>query len=301
MKFCIELTNHCNFRCVSCPHSLYGCQETPSGNVFDRPKGFMAPTLFRKTVAEARTWASDYAIGFFGEQLLHPQFNELVREIPARAQRSFHLTLNSNWSLVTEQHLEALDRFDCIRISLDSPTKEGWETLCPGGVVLDKHGGAGPDRYETLVEKIEWYLAVPNRPRVHLICVLQEANKHDAKALVAKWLPKLQRWDKIVTKSILSFGGIMRDGYMRDNPCRVAREKRFVVAWDGRCSPCSLDVNLAMAAGDLRSQSVQEIVEGRRWRRALGNITQRRGICSNCFDAQNHGARSYRGKHGISN
>ena len=103
----------------------------------------------------------------------------------------------------------------------------------------------------------------------------------------------LKKGDVLVTKAMLSFGGVVLDPYMIKRDCNVVREQRFVVAWDGRCTPCSLDGNLAMAAGDLNTQSVKEIIWSPAWGQALRDITQRAGICANCFDAQNYGGVAY--------
>ena len=60
----IELTNHCNFKCVYCPHAVYQ-EEGPSGNVFNRPKGFMSDVLFAKARSAALQHAQSVTIGFF--------------------------------------------------------------------------------------------------------------------------------------------------------------------------------------------------------------------------------------------
>lgn len=287
--FCVELTNHCNFRCVYCPHSLYGQSDTPSGSVFNRPKSFMALDLFRKSIREAQRWARVYSLGFFGEQQMHPQFDQLIREVPARQDRKFQFTLNTNFSLVTEETVETLKHFDRVRISFDATTKEMWEALCPGSALLMKDGVKGQGRYETLVEKTKWYLSLKNRPSVYLIYVRQHANAGDDRIFLKHWRPRIRKGDALLTKSILTFGGVMHDKVMKRRPCRVPSENRFVVAWDGRCTPCSLDVNIAMEAGNLTDSSVGKIVNSKRWADRLQGIRDRVGICANCFDGQNHG------------
>ncbi len=96
----------------------------------------------------------------------------------------------------------------------------------------------------------------------------------------------------MLSKAMLTFGGVMDDPMMRERRCRVQREKRFTVAWDGRCTPCTLDVNVAMNAGDLNRQSVEEIVNSPAWAKRLQGIRKRVGICSACFDGQNYGIRT---------
>jgi sulfatase maturation enzyme AslB (radical SAM superfamily) len=295
MQFCVELTNHCNFKCVYCPHSLYGEEDTPSGSVFTRRKGFMDPDIFRKTISEAQTWAKSYSMGFFGEQQMHPKFDELIQGVPKWKDRNFHFSLNTNWSLVTKETIETLKCFDQIRISIDASTKEVWEALCPGSDLLTKDGVKGEGRYETLIEKIKWFLKLQDRPKVLLIYVRQTANKEDEAVFRNEWKHYLRPTDTLVTKAILTFGGVVFDPYMQENECHVVKENRFTVAWDGRCTPCSLDVNIAMHAGSLKDQSVEEIVSSSKWAGRLQGIRDRAGICANCFDGQNYGGRQTKG------
>jgi sulfatase maturation enzyme AslB (radical SAM superfamily) len=287
----IEMTNNCNFKCVYCPHALYG-EPGPSGNTFDRPKGYMDEALWNKAIAEAQKHAKSVTMGFFGEQLLHPQFIAWVAAIPKR--RNFRLILNSNWALVTKKHLPALLNFDMMRISLDSTDPKQWDALCPGGPVFDENGKKGDvSRLEALVAKTEWWLAIKNRPKTNLIFVTQDENKDGVVRFVEKWKRRLAGQDRVIAKSMLTYGGVMFDPYMTENKCNVASENRLTVAWDGRITPCNLDVNVAMATLNLNTHTMAEILDSPDWKATLQGIRDRVGICANCFDAQNHSQRIY--------
>lgn len=283
-----ELTNHCNFKCTYCPHSLYGDDAGPSGNPFNRPKGFMSQELMEKCIKAAVDHAKNLTIGFFGEQQLHKSFDRYVKAIPSRGKRKFPLIINSNWSLVTEETVPALMRFDMIRISIDSIHADRWEKLCPGSDLLMPDGSKGASRYGTLLAKVKWWLKKPNRPNTNLIFVTQEENEDEVEAFVAQFRQYLTPRDAIVTKSILTYGGVVFDPYMIENKCNVANQNRFTVAWDGRCTPCNLDVNLGMATHNLLDKTVPEILDSPEWAVTLQGIRDRIGICANCFDAQNH-------------
>jgi MoaA/NifB/PqqE/SkfB family radical SAM enzyme len=288
----IELTNHCNFKCVYCPHAVYQ-EEGPSGNVFNRPKGFMSDVLFAKARSAALQHAQSVTIGFFGEQQLHPKFDELMKSIPPRGKRKFTLILNSNWSLVTQDTVDTLRNFDLVRISVDSADADQWEKLCPGGAVLNPNGTKGKSRFAALAAKTEWWMKIKNRPRTNIIFVTQEENEAERLAFVKEWKNILGRHDRINTKSILTYGGVMFDPYMEVNACKVASENRFTVAWDGRITPCNLDVNIAMATHNLNDMTVEEILDSPEWVKTLQGIRDRQGICANCFDAQNHSQKLY--------
>ncbi len=281
-----ELTNHCNFRCRFCPHSVYG-RPSPAGNPFDRPKGYMSRELFELFLANASRHARSVVVGFFGEPMLHPEFEALVRRFPLR--RPYRLILNSNWSLATRANMEALRRFDLVRISLDASQAELYETLCPGGPVLSLDGTPSSNRHTVLEEKVGYWLDLPSHPRTRIIYVVSSVNEDDRAAFLAKWLPRMAPTDGVATKSVISYGGAMADRHMQAHPCRVPTEDRLTVAWNGDCSPCNLDVNLALRVGNLiETPDVEAIVKGNLHRRVLRGIRRREGICANCFDANNH-------------
>ena len=61
----------------------------------------------------------------FGEQMLHRRFSELIYSIPRN--RPYRLVINTNGSLFTPLNLDALNRFDLVRFSIDSTTSESFE------------------------------------------------------------------------------------------------------------------------------------------------------------------------------
>jgi len=281
-----EFTNQCNFRCKFCPHSIYR-ENSEGANRFDREKGFMSEELFNTFLENAEEYAASVVIGFFGEPMLHPRFEDFVEAFPKR--RRYQLILNTNWSLTTKENMEALMHFDSVRISIDASNSELYETLCPGGPVLDMDGRARVDRYETLVEKIEYWLDLDRHPRTTLIYVVSSLNKDDKEAFLKEWLPKVKPEDSIATKRVLSYGGYMKDANMRSYPCRIPDEKRLTVAWNGESSPCNLDVNIALNIGNLiETKDVKALFEKREYKEVIKGIRKKEGVCKYCFDANNH-------------
>lgn len=286
-KFVIqpEFTNHCNFRCRFCPHSVYR-KKSEAGNQFNREKGYMSDELFNLVLENAAKHANAVVIGFFGEPLLHPRFEDYVKSFPAN--RRYSLEINTNWSLVTKENIDTLKRFDCVRISLDASHPALWEKLCRGAPVLDLNGVPCRDRYNTITEKIEYWLSLPDHAPTRLVYVVSSINEHDRKNFVKEWRPKLGHQDYIVTKSVISYGGIMKDSHMKKNSCKTESQHWFTVAWNGDCSPCNLDVNIELNAGNLLEvRDMKQIVEGDKWGEIMSGIRQKSGICSNCFDANN--------------
>lgn len=86
----------------------------------------------------------------------------------------------------------------------------------------------------------------------------------------------------------MGVGGVMADRIMSRYPCTIPREKRLVIGYDGTCSPCNLDVNLALNVGNLNDvDDMAEIVRSRKYKEVMRGIRRRQGICQNCFDANN--------------
>ncbi len=280
-----EFTNHCNFRCIYCPHSVYQ-KKSNGGNQFNRIKGHMSEELWNLVLENANKHACYLGLGFFGEPLLHPAFQQYIEMIPKN--RSYKLEIFTNWSLVTREDMETLKHFDCVRISFDASYSDLWERLCPGGAVLDLNGEPSQDRYGTIVSKMEYWLCQPDHVPTNLHCVVSSANEHDTETLIAKWRPRLSPRDYIWTKTIISYGGVMQDRHMKRNPCDIMSARNFLIAWNGDCTPCNLDVNIEWNTGNLlKARDIKRIVKGEKWKVAMSKIACKEGICVNCFDSNN--------------
>ena len=90
----------------------------------------------------------------------------------------------------------------------------------------------------------------------------------------------------------------MSDVVMRRYKCTIPREKRLIVGYDGTCSPCNLDVNLALNIGDMNEVGdLKDIIQSQRYRVVMAGIRRKKGICKNCFDANNRRfTRNYPGR-----
>lgn len=285
----LELTNNCNFRCRTCPHSVYGQPAPSGGQAFNRPKGFVSDELVALIDKNARRYAASVTLGFFGEQTMHPKFDQIVERLSRN--RPYKLVLFTNWSLVTAEKMETLKPFDNIRISIDGSTPELFHAMRPGKIV-DLDGKLALDGYGTFISKLEHWLALEDgRPPTHLIFTTSSGNKHDRDTFLAEWQPKLAPRDSIVTKRVITYGGVMTDSELRENDCEVLDEKRFTIAWNGDCSPCNLDVNIGLHVGNLLEQkSVLKIFKGPRFAQVVAAIRRREGVCATCVDANNHTA-----------
>jgi hypothetical protein len=246
----------------------------------------MSDDLWALVLENAWEYAGIVGLGFFGEPLMHPGFQRYVELIPGS--RPYGLNIFTNWSLVTRENMETLKRFDCVVVSLDASYPALYEKLCPGGAVLDLNGVPSHNRYDTIVEKIEYWLNLEGHAPTQLCCVISSVNEHDADQFVNRWRPRLGERDVVVTKTIISYGGVMKDSHMSNCKCDVLSWRPFQVGWNGDCTPCNLDVNIYWNVGNLLKETdMRRIVEGDRWRQTISRMRRREGICAKCFDANN--------------
>jgi hypothetical protein len=276
----VELTNHCNFRCTFCPHAYYG-EDTPLGNRFDRPKGFISQKVFDTFLSEADKHAATVTLGFFGEQMLHPMFTPLVASIPK--QRAYKVILFTNWSYRPELTYQALRNVDDLRISLDAADAATFSKVRP------TKKARFFDPYATIDQAVRDWLQETKRPPTTLMHTESSLNQGDAAKFVAKYRPLLRSTDAIVCKSVISYGGVTKDSTMQPHPCNVLDQPRMTVAWNGDCTPCNLDVNVTMKVGNIMDPGgLAGVVAGPRYRITVAGIRRREDICVHCPDSNNH-------------
>ncbi len=107
----LELTSRCNYACVSCPtHELI------------RGKGAMEPELFKATLDETGNKLERVFLWGYGEPLLHPNINELVRYAGKSPTKKVMST--TGWKLEDLTDLESLGQLDELIISINGLTQE---------------------------------------------------------------------------------------------------------------------------------------------------------------------------------
>lgn len=251
-RFSIEFTNHCNFKCKVCPQV---------SAQYKRDRGYVSDEVFEAFLDAAGKYASCVSIGFFGEQMLHPRFAEYMSRLAEN--KSYKLVLFSNFSKLRPEMIPPLMECDIVKISTNI-----------------EH----PDA----VSNINKWLEVPNHPRTYLIYVTSSENVNRKQDFLNKWLPVLPKNDGIITKTIITYGGMMSDSYMKPNPCDVLKKPRLMVSWNGDVSICNLDVNMQKKAGNILKSRIGDIVSSRNYKYQIDSVKEKTGICADCFDSNNH-------------
>lgn len=110
----LEFTNVCNLDCLFCARA-----------VMTRPHGYMSTDLFNKIIAEYRERKIFIKINGYGENLLHPEALNFIREI----KKGNSLYFTSNCTVMDEKVSQCFidSRLDVLQVSFQGVDKEGYE------------------------------------------------------------------------------------------------------------------------------------------------------------------------------
>lgn len=116
----IEITNHCNNRCIYCPHKN-----------MKREKGFMSFENFEFILKECKRYGVKEVYSMLnGEPTIHPDFikmSKLIKQYGFKYPVITNLGRIKNADLIELSHI--LDSNDCLTISLDTVNKEIYEKI----------------------------------------------------------------------------------------------------------------------------------------------------------------------------
>ena len=211
------------------------CPECPRHKMA-YPLGDMTPHLYTTILAQLPTTTT--IVPFFrGESLLHPSFGKLIRML--RGYRDVQLATNGD--LITPTTLAAIaDACTFLSVSLHT-FQLPRETRLPSLF----HRLRGHD-VETQVSIVD--------------TVLPSGGRHE---FVAKWRRVVDRVRIYTTHSVDGFGSMGLPTPV--DPCNKPFED-MVVFWDGRVGLCNHDWNGATPLGDVTTQSVADVWNGRLYR-----------------------------------
>lgn len=285
----IEPTTSCNLRCPECPSGLRS---------FTRPTGMLEVDLFKKTINEAKSYASYLLLYFQGEPYLHPNFTELVH---FAHQKGLYTATSTNAHYLTDENAKKTieSGLDRLIISIDGTTQETYEGYRVGGS-LDKV-------VEGTRTLIKWKKELrSNTPYIIFQFLVVKPNEHQIDAVKA--LGKELGVDKVAFKTAQLYdyknGNALMptierysrykklpDGtYALKNKLKNQCWKMWhsaVVTWDGSVVPCCFDKDADHIRGSLTEESLKDIWTNEKYdafRKQL--LTDRKSIdiCRNCTE-----------------
>jgi len=277
----IELTNKCNFSCRICPHSKLKLHR--------RAQGMMSNAVFTRATTVCQAHAKSVVLGFFGEQLLHPNYVDFLMRLQ---KRSFKLVINTNMSVCTREIMDAwiTARVDSARFSLDAISPDTFN-VCRPGPVYDFDGNPVDKslRLEVINEKIKYWLSLPKHRPTRLVYVKSSFNKADRKGFIAHWRPFLHRNDHLLLKQVLSYGGKIQNSLVQPYKCNIWDIGYLMIGWNGDVSPCNLDINLDLRLGNIMNSTLPKLYSGvvANKLRALTGCGKNLSPCKACRDGNN--------------
>lgn len=276
----IELTNACAFKCEMCPRQF-----------MKRKIGFMDIKLFEKIINQAN-YNTKVALHFFGDPLLHPEFDKAIKLCK---QRGIKTSLSTNPTSLTDDKIKKLldSRIDYLHISLDGASKKTYEEIRKGKAT-----------YEKALERIEVFLREKRKhnwkPLTEIAIIRMKKTEKEIDSFVKKW-SNVDGIDKVQVKEFIVWGGGMDSInelasefshlYKRKEyyPCFWLWSK-LVVLWDGKVVPCCSDFDGKCILGDLNDQSLAEIWNNKKMQQlrkmSIENSFPKEHLCYRCRERE---------------
>lgn len=246
----IEITNRCNLACDFC----HGTK---------RPLGTMPPEDFRRIAEKLRGETSYLYLHVLGEPLLHPQLKELLA---IAGELGFRVCLVTNGTLLHKRREELLAAKSLHKVSVSLHSFEG-------------NGGAGD--LPAYLQQV-WEVCLPLSER-GVLCALRLWNEGTAPRLNGEVeaflsqrigrdvesLPRDARGNRTLRPNLF-LERAERFGWPDLNAPESGANfchgftRQLAVLWDGTVTPCCLDSEGDIPLGNLLSQPLEEILQGKR-------------------------------------
>lgn len=277
----LELTNHCNQRCVLCPRQA-----------FTRPLGFMADDVYERVVRECAAHPTRLWLHFLGEPLLHKGLPRMIRFAKAQGVPEVGLSTNAvtlRGVLADELLASGLDRLEC---SVDADDPAGYLAM------------RGRDHFERVIRNVREFLLrkralAAERPVTSIQLMRTPAVESSLADLVAAWRPFLGPHDFVMTIVPAGFAGavvVPPGAAERRTPCRWLFSSLMVLQ-DGTVTMCGADWDARAPLGNVRAQPLAAIWNGSELaRRRRAHEEGRFGavaVCGGCEDWRLADGRGY--------
>jgi sulfatase maturation enzyme AslB (radical SAM superfamily) len=273
-----EATNHCNTRCLQCPHE-----------VMSRPRGRLEWSTYETVIRKIRGHLKGerFSVSFsgMGEPLLHPLIFRFIAHVSGDAFTSFA----SNGAALTEANMARLIEagLDVVYLSFNGADAEVYERMM-GGLPMERTLG-------NLRRAVA--LANGTRLRINANVSVTKANRDQLTAI------RQRLNDEGIVDITYSMchtrGGSLQDPAVVDTPpipaeithCDVLANTLFI-DWRGRAFICDHDIHGEHGLGDLVAEPIEAVLDRRQ---ALIRDGVNFKICHECNDALKMGMHLFPG------
>lgn len=266
-KVYLEISNVCNLACSFCP----GTKRRP---------GFMTEAEFSLFAEKLRGHTNFLYFHLMGEPLLHPELEKLLS---IAGEKDFRVVITTNGTLLAEKGQSLLSASALHRVNISLQSFEG-------------SGGAG-DMEEYIASCCAFAKAASENG---VLCSLRLWNEGGENRQNGQILAALHRnfpgqWESCPRNIRLMARVFLEHGDKFDWPDLSAPEAgvsfcyglrdQIGVLWDGTVVPCCLDSEGSIALGNLRSQSLDEILASPRAKAIYEGFSRRHAeeeLCRRC-------------------
>jgi radical SAM protein with 4Fe4S-binding SPASM domain len=254
IRLWIEPTPYCNLKCPMCPQSDERITEVTRG------KTLMDFQLYKKIIDEAADHVYDINLAHRGESIFHKGLPDMIRYA---SEKGIKTRLHTNATLLNEKWSRALieSGLDLLSFSFDGFQKEPYEKIRIGS------------NFEKTLSNILQFLRIKKEMKTEkpfTIFQVIELNGNTAgKEEFVKQFEDLPL-DQLYIKKPHNWGGIVTGNAIIDQQCHRESYSHcsflwysLTVLWDGHVTPCPQDFFQEFVLGDLRTQSIREIWDGK--------------------------------------
>jgi len=248
VRLWIELTSHCNYRCVMCPNKDLKKSES----------GTMDMDLFQKVLDESEDLVFDINLAHRGESLLHPRLSEAIQYAK---KKNFYTRLHTNGSLLTEELSRKIVQsgLDRLSFSFDGYDKDTYEQI--------RRGGNFEKTMSNIVRFLEIKKESGSKTPMTSIEVINFENRDQEKPTEAKKAFEARfrglPLNAMTSKQLHNWAGETESKKSSDcySVCPFPWNA-LVILWDGKVLPCTQDFFGYYVLGDAKTTSLQEIWNG---------------------------------------
>jgi len=220
-----------------------------------RQQGILDMDLYKKTLNEAcEAGAKQVSLENYGESFLDPHILERARYAKQRGLEVYTIT---NGSLLDDKTAEGVvEFFDKIRISMYAVTKNTYETI---------HRGLSFDVVkENVARLLEMRRKKGSHLRIEMYFLLMKENE-DEKDIFIKQYEKIVDALSIWKPHNWGDGRNYRPVMGKKVSCGRPSTGPIQIQWDGMVVPCCFDYDSRIILGDIKRQTLHEILHGERY------------------------------------
>lgn len=254
IRLWIEPTPYCNLKCPMCPQSDEKITEVTKG------KTLMDFELYKKIIDEAAGHVYDINLAHRGESIFHKGLPDMIRYA---SEKGIKTRLHTNATLLNEKWSRALidSGLDLLSFSFDGFQKEPYEKIRIGS------------NFEKTLGNILQFLRIKKELKSEkpftVFQVIELNGNTKGKDEFVKQFEGLPL-DQLYIKKPHNWGGIVTGNAIIDQQCHRDSYSHcsflwysLTVLWDGHVTPCPQDFFQELVLGDLRTQSIREIWDGK--------------------------------------